>query len=112
MMSQLSDEEKASWIDPRGPDGVTILAPYEQAKPNQHPGLLTGDPPRKMMLFDLENDRAEQHDVAAQHPDVVERLSAMFEETQSSMAAWPEPESAYLFRLPKRRTAAYATRRR
>jgi arylsulfatase A-like enzyme len=67
------------WIDPRGPDGVTILAPYEQFQPSEHPGLLTGDPPRAGQLFDLETDPGEQKDVAAEHPDVVRRLTAMFE---------------------------------
>src|SRR5207247_7741491 len=51
------------WIDQRGPDGVTILAPYEQAQPNEHPGLSTGDEPKPMQLFDLQADPGEQHDV-------------------------------------------------
>ena len=66
------------WIDPRAPDGVTILAPYEQYQPSEHPGLVTGDPPRAGQLFDLENDPGEQHDVAAEHPAVVARLQAIF----------------------------------
>jgi arylsulfatase A-like enzyme len=65
--------------DPRAPDGVTILAPYEQATPDQHPGLQTGDAPAAMQLFDLQNDPAEQHDVAAQHPAEVKRLKAHFD---------------------------------
>jgi len=44
---QLSKNELANWIDPRGPDGVTILAPYEQPDPTQHPGLTTGDAPKR-----------------------------------------------------------------
>ncbi|MBI2825365.1 MAG: sulfatase [Planctomycetia bacterium] len=67
------------WIDPRGPDGVTILAPYEQATPDEYPGATTGDPAKAMMLFDLAADPAEQHDVAAEHPDVVERLKARYD---------------------------------
>jgi uncharacterized sulfatase len=63
------------YVDPRGPDGVTILAPYEQAQPSEHPGLLTGDAPKPMQLFDLQTDPAEQHDVAAQHPEIVARLN-------------------------------------
>ena len=31
------------WIDPRAPDGVTILAPFEQSQPAEYPGLRTGD---------------------------------------------------------------------
>jgi arylsulfatase A-like enzyme len=67
------------YIDPRGPDGVTILAPYEQAQPSEHPGTQTGDAPKPMQLFDLQNDPAEQNDVAAAHPDHVQRLKALFD---------------------------------
>jgi uncharacterized sulfatase len=68
------------WLDARGPEGVTILAPFEQYQPSDYPGIRTGDPPRAMSLFDLENDPAEQHDVAAQHADVVARLKARFDQ--------------------------------
>jgi uncharacterized sulfatase len=67
------------YIDPRGPDGVTILAPYEQAQPSEHPGLQTGDTAKPMQLFDLQNDPGEQHDVAAEHPDEVKRLKAAYD---------------------------------
>ncbi len=87
-------------IDPRGPDGVTILAPYEQYKPNQHPGVTSGDPAKPMILFDLEADPAEQHDVADQHAEVVARLLAMFQKTQSTMPQWPEPKRSDLFQHP------------
>ncbi len=68
------------WIDPRGPDGVTILAPYEQYQPGDYPGLRTGDETRAMSLFDLQEDPGEQHDVAAQHADVVARLKARYDQ--------------------------------
>lgn len=68
------------WADPRAPDGVTILAPYEQYQPADHPGLQTGDQPAPMQLFDLQADPGEQHDVAAQHPDEVRRLKALHDE--------------------------------
>jgi uncharacterized sulfatase len=67
------------WIDPRGPDGVTILAPYEQAQPGEYPGLRTGDETRALSLFDLAGDPGEQHDVAAAHPDVVARLKDRYD---------------------------------
>ncbi len=98
----LPPEQLASWIDPRGPDGVTLLAPYEQPKPTQHPGLTSGDPPRRMMLFDLEADRGEQRDVAEQHPQVVQRLKALFDKTEAEVPEFPPPKSDYLFRVPER----------
>jgi uncharacterized sulfatase len=68
-----------AYVDPRGPDGVTILAPYEQAHPSQYPGVLTGDETGALSLFDLENDPGEQHNVAAAHSDVVARLKAAYD---------------------------------
>ncbi len=67
------------YVDPRGPDGVTILAPYEQAQPSEHPGVQTGDAPKPMQLFDLQTDPSEQHDIAASHPKEVQRLKAAYD---------------------------------
>ncbi len=77
------------WTDPRGPDGVTILAPYEQHQPSEHPGLRTGDAPAAMQLFDLQTDPGEQKDVAAQYPEVVARLKALYDETSRHIPASP-----------------------
>jgi uncharacterized sulfatase len=79
------------WIDPRGPDGVTILAPYEQYQPSDHPGLRTGDAPAAMQLFDLQTDPGEQKDVAAQRPEIVARLKRLYDETNRHVPAPPEP---------------------
>lgn len=67
------------YVDPRGPDGVRLLAPYEQAHPSAFPGVRTGDPVNGPTLFDLEADPSEQHNVAAAHPEVVQRLKAAFD---------------------------------
>lgn len=67
------------WIDRRAPDGVTVLAPYEQYQPARYPGIRTGEPPEAMALFDLESDASEQHNVAAANPDVVARLKARYD---------------------------------
>ncbi|MCY4597941.1 MAG: hypothetical protein OXC19_24475, partial [Bryobacterales bacterium] len=64
----------------RRPDGTTIIAPFEQPHPTRHPGVLTGDARTDMMLFDLEADPSEQHDMADSYPDVVKRLKALFDE--------------------------------
>jgi len=73
------------WIDHRAPDGVTLLAPYEQAHPSQFPGIKTGDIVEKNGLFDLENDPSEQHNLADQHPDIVKRLKRYAEQFQTSL---------------------------
>jgi hypothetical protein len=93
-MGGLDDADFARWIDPRGPDGVTIVAPFEQAKPDLFPGAAGGDAGRPMMLFDLEADPAERHDVAARHPDVVTRLKAMFDEHEKQVPADPQRPAA------------------
>ncbi|MBC7817742.1 MAG: sulfatase-like hydrolase/transferase, partial [Planctomycetaceae bacterium] len=72
-------EADGRWLDPRGPDGVTILAPYEQHQPSDYPGLRTGDAAKPMQLFDLQADPGEQRDVAAQHPEVVARLKRLYD---------------------------------
>jgi uncharacterized sulfatase len=74
-----ADRRGDDWIDPRAPDGVTIIAPYEQARPVDFPGLRTGDASDGVALFDLERDPGEQHNVAAEHADVVARLKELAE---------------------------------
>ncbi len=88
----VSPEEK--WIDPRGPDGVTILAPYDQSHPSQYPGLETGDAPKPMMLFDLKNDPGEQHDLSKEHPDVVTRLKHLYDEMNKELSSVPRSVGA------------------
>lgn len=84
---------KRDWVDPRGPDGVTILAPHEQATPDEHPDVLTGPPPEPMMLFDLKTDPAEQHNVADKHPEVVKRLKGLFDKMTAEMPP-PRPRKS------------------
>jgi uncharacterized sulfatase len=80
------------WVDPRGPDGVTLIAPYEQARPSAYPGVMGGDGPNNMMLFDLDADPAEQHDLSKQHPDVVERLKALYDKTFAQVPDFKRPK--------------------
>jgi uncharacterized sulfatase len=80
-----SDNRRPGWVDPRAPDGTTILAPPEQYGPADFPGVTTGDTSNGPALFDLEADPSEQKNVAAEHPDVVARLRAMFEKKKAEM---------------------------
>ncbi|MDE0104397.1 MAG: sulfatase [Bryobacterales bacterium] len=72
-------DDASEWKDPRGPDGITIIAQFEQADPSQCPGLVSGPEPKPMMLFDMAADRGEQRDVADEHPEVVARLKGIFD---------------------------------
>ncbi|QDU29066.1 Arylsulfatase [Anatilimnocola aggregata] len=74
------------WIDARGPDGVTILAPHEQYQPDAYPGTLSGDPAKAMQLFDVQSDPGEQKDIAAGNPEVVQQLKSLFDEMNRAVA--------------------------
>lgn len=99
-MRELTPLEAYHWVDPRGPDGVTIIAPVEQGKAYQIPGRVTGAAPKPMMLFDIEQDPGEQHDVADQHPDVVKRLKRLFDRTEAEVPDFPAPKADYQFADP------------
>jgi len=75
------------WIDRRRPDGVRIIAPYEQAHPSQYPGVITGDLFNKIALFDLKADAAEQHNIADKHPEVVDRLKSLADQYRNELHA-------------------------
>jgi uncharacterized sulfatase len=81
---------KKRWIDPRAPDGVTLLAPYEQYQPSDYPGLRTGDAAEPMALFDLVNDPGEQHNVAATRADVVKTLKSEYDKAVESFEPLPK----------------------
>ena len=83
------DNRRAGWVDPRAPDDATILAPREQYGPEDFPGVKTGDTSTGPALFDLATDPSEQKNVAADYPDVVARLQALFEEMQREGASAP-----------------------
>jgi len=44
---------------------------------------------RPIELYDMTQDAAEQHDVAAAHPDVVKRFEVYLETARTESAAWP-----------------------
>lgn len=48
-------------------------------------GVRTGDPPQEMMLFDLESDPTEQHNVGDQHPEVVQRLKGLYDKMNAQV---------------------------
>ena len=45
-----------------------------------------------MMLFDIDADPAEQHDLSKQHPDVVKRLKALYDKTIAQVPEFKRPQ--------------------
>ncbi len=78
-------DDASGWQDPRAPDGITIIAQFEQADPTHCPGVQTGPAPKPLMLFDMDTDLAEQQDVAAEHAEVVARLKAIFDRVDAAV---------------------------
>lgn len=79
------------WVDPRGPDGVTIIAQFEQSRPSEYPGLLSGDEPKSMMLFNMKDDPTEQHDVSDEHPEIVKELKAFYDKMLRDVPEFERP---------------------
>lgn len=74
------------WIDPRGPDGTTIIAPMEQATPAQYPGLVPEESSKDIQLFDLNKDKAERNDLSDSLPQIVEELLLDYKDFEKSIA--------------------------
>ncbi len=75
------------WKDPRAPDGVTLLAPFEQYGPDAYPGLLSEEPSEPWSLYDLEKDPGESRNVAQAHPEVVKELRGLLEAYEAEVGA-------------------------
>lgn len=68
-----------NWKDPRGPDGTTIIAPYEQSTPANYPGIKPEKMDGEMLLFDLQNDRTESTDLSAKYPEIKKDMIRKYE---------------------------------
>ncbi len=63
-------------------------------------------------LYDLENDRTELHDVAAEHPSIVDDLSAAWDEWASHVGLIPFETTVGIYRdmdIEERRAIAIAS---
>ena len=81
------DGRPTNWVDPRAPNGKTIIAQTEQPGPDEFPGVKTGDRSRQPALFNLSDDPSEQTNVADTHPEVVARLLKQAAQMQAVDAA-------------------------
>jgi len=68
-----------NWKDSRGPDGTTIIAPFEQFTPAAYPGIKPEKMEGEMLLFDLENDRTESIDLSAKYPEIKSEMIKKYE---------------------------------
>ncbi|MBN2639528.1 MAG: sulfatase-like hydrolase/transferase [Bacteroidales bacterium] len=75
----------SDWVDPRRPDGETIIAPFEQATPDQYPGVVPGESVNKIQLFDLVNDKTESHDLSHTMPAKVDEMIKAYEKFKASL---------------------------
>jgi len=94
-------QDLSRWKDRRGPDGVTLIAPFEQATPASYPGLTTGAETKSGTLFNVMKDPGEQTDVSAQYPEVVKRLKGYAETTMAEIPPLERPRPAHPFRHVK-----------
>lgn len=72
------------WVDNRAPDGTTILAPLQQATPDDYPGLKPEKMDGEMLLFDLKNDPSETTDLLNKYPKVKEDLLRKYQKFLNS----------------------------
>ena len=75
----------ANWVDKRAPDGITIIAPQEQATPAQYPGIKPLKMDGNIFLFNLEKDISEMSNVSASHPEIVADLKKEYDAFTSSL---------------------------
>jgi uncharacterized sulfatase len=68
-----------NWSDFRAPDGETIIAPFEQATPAQYPGIKPEKMEGDIFLFNLKEDISEMHNLADEHPEIVNELRKEYE---------------------------------
>ncbi len=74
------------WIDLRGPDGITIIAPIKgQATPAQYPGVVPHKPAKEIQLFHIAQDPSESVDLSDQYPELVNELWREFKNYEKSL---------------------------
>lgn len=73
-----------TWKDKRGPDGTTIIAPFEQATPALYPGIKPKEPENEIQLFNLRTDPTESNDLAKEKPELVNELLQDYEKFKAN----------------------------
>lgn len=75
----------SNWVDSRGPDGTTIIAPMEQARPEQYPGVLPAKSAKEIQLFNVKYDISEAKELSEAMPEKVKELIQDYEYFKKSL---------------------------
>lgn len=76
----------SAWKDPRGPDGITIIAPMKgQATPAQYPGIVPLKTENNIQLYNMKEDPSESRDLAAENPGIVKKLLQEYDNFEASL---------------------------
>ncbi|WP_158293193.1 sulfatase-like hydrolase/transferase [Tamlana fucoidanivorans] len=78
-------EDFTGWVDPRGPDGNTIIAQTEQATPANYPGVIPVYPEKDIQLFNLKEDPTESNNLSQAYPELVEELLKIYNNFQENL---------------------------
>lgn len=73
------------WVDKRAPDGVTIIAPVEQATPAQYPGIRPEAMPGDTFLFNTTDDISELKNLYESCPEKSRELLDLYSEFKASL---------------------------
>ena len=68
-----------NYVDRVWPNGVTILGQKEQPTSMEYPGAVPKPFENPLPLFNLADDPSESIDLAGEHPEIVERLTAEYQ---------------------------------
>jgi uncharacterized sulfatase len=74
-----------NWVDKRAPDGITIIAPEEQASPAHYPGIRPEYMPGVRYLFNLNEDISEMKNRYEENTDIAIELENLYSEFINSI---------------------------
>ena len=74
-----------NWSDWRAPDGITIIAPVEQANPSQYPGIKPEPMEGEKFLFNMNEDISEMVNVWDENPGIVAELESEYKRFKASL---------------------------
>jgi len=78
------------WIDPKAPNGTTIIAQTEQPSPMEYPGVVPKKFENPLPLFNLAKDPTESIDRSKEFPEIVTNLKKNYERFLATMPALKE----------------------